>query len=400
VHVVALGDPSAAHAIPTGNDVLRFDGDVVQSRRNEAMLQEIARRTDGLYFPAYLHSLPLGRLLRGYLAEQPAPEPAQGEPSELTPLEAESQHAWFLLGTFALLGMSMLINDGPLPERPPLPSAAAPSAAAPTGAAPVPLALCLLVMPALISAAPLPDVGEMVRQGNDAFRRQDYEAAITLYEQAETHAVDPGLVAFNKGAALFRLERYAEAAAHWQRCLEDGAIAPERKARAAYDLGTALLQKGGESRRLLERAVTAFRQCLDANPDGELRADALHNLELARWLWLKAKASGADEPPDTPEPPDHRAQNRFSGEEPQGRNGLAPGHDNGGDKMGGDDGPFGDQKKLAQGPLLVLPDQEELVPLPPDETRAALDRLAARIAAEARAYRRQATPARPDVKDW
>jgi tetratricopeptide (TPR) repeat protein len=287
----------------------------------------------------------------------------------------------------------MLIGDGPRREQPAHPTATAP--------APVRLSFLLLVMPALISAAPLSDVDDLVRQGNDAFRRQDYEAAIMLYEQAQTHAVDPGLVAFNKGAALFRLERHAEAAAHWQRCLEDGAIPPERKARAAYDLGTTLLHQGGDkSRRLLERAVTAFRQCLDANPDGELRADALHNLELARWLWLKAKANGADEPPDTPDSNDHRPQSRFNGEEPQGRNGLAPGHDNGGDKMGGDDGPFGEQKKLAQGPLLVLPDQEELVPLPPDETRAALDRLAARIAAEARAYRQQAPPARPEVKDW
>jgi len=458
VHVVAVGDPSAGHAIPKGSDVLRFDGEVIQSRLSEPLLQEIARRTDGLYFPAHLHALPLGRLLRGYLAESP---PLEETPAELTPVETESRQVWFLLGAFALLALSMLIGDGPRPEGatatpgnalsrspPPRGDVKAPGiragggeglgvrgtsdadASRPSPPAPLPpparstheaspseargeggkitayrqhvrLAWFVLLLPALISAAPLPSVDDLVRQGNEAFGQQDYEAAIAFYEQAETNAVDPGLIAFNKASALFRLGRYADAAAHWQRCLEDGAIAPERKARAAYDLGTALVQQSGDkSRRVLEQAVTAFRQCLDANPDADLRADALHNLELARWLWLRARASGVDEPPDSPQN-DKTPQTKFNGAHSQRpRNGADPGHDNGGAEDGAEEGAIGDQKKLAQGALTVLPDQDKLVPLPPEETLAALERLAARIRLEGRAHRRQAAATPPGVKDW
>src|SRR5262245_43565913 len=84
----------------------------------------------------------------------------------------------------------------------------------------------------LVSAAPGPDVEDLVRQGNEAFAQKDYAAAVKFYEQAEERTPDPGLVAFNKAAALFRLERYREAELSYQRCLEDGEAPETRRARA------------------------------------------------------------------------------------------------------------------------------------------------------------------------
>src|SRR3954469_9504769 len=51
------------------------------------------------------------------------------------------------------------------------------------------------------SPAPAPD---LLRQGNEAFERQDYARAVELYTQAEDEASDPGAVAFNKATALYR----------------------------------------------------------------------------------------------------------------------------------------------------------------------------------------------------
>src|SRR5207247_5232872 len=55
-----------------------------------------------------------------------------------------------------------------------------------------------------VSAADPPAADAFLRQGNDAFARQDYENALKYYEQAEGVTFDPGLVAFNKAAAFFR----------------------------------------------------------------------------------------------------------------------------------------------------------------------------------------------------
>src|SRR5258708_5590004 len=106
----------------------------------------------------------------------------------------------------------------------------------------------------LVGAAPLTPEDAM-RQGNEAVARKDYDAALRFYEQAEATATDPGLVAFNKGAVLFRLGRHREAELCYLRCLQDRAIRKERRAKALYDLGVCLLQRGAEAREALARAA-------------------------------------------------------------------------------------------------------------------------------------------------
>lgn len=75
-----------------------------------------------------------------------------------------------------------------------------------------------------------------MRLGNAAFGQKDYDAAVNFFEAAEARTADPGLVAFNKAAALYRLGRYAEAERHYRMCLED-AEGP-RKAQASMVAAT------------------------------------------------------------------------------------------------------------------------------------------------------------------
>src|SRR5204863_9313767 len=130
------------------------------------------------------------------------------------------------------------------------------------------------------------------RQGNEAFARQRYEDALELYEKAELRSADPGLVAYNQAAAYYRLGRYREAEHHYGRCLEDDQAPPLRRARAAFDLGNALVHQAADSNAdQLAQAVAAYRTCA-AEPaaDRDLRSDARHNLELAQLLLQKARA--------------------------------------------------------------------------------------------------------------
>src|SRR5262245_38647829 len=102
---------------------------------------------------------------------------------------------------------------------------------------------CWMVLLALgsLSAAPPREAEELVRRGNAAFAHGNYGAALRLYAAAEDATTDPGLVAFNKGVALYQLEHYAEAEAHFRCCREDAAGA--RRDRVLYNLGNSILQQ-------------------------------------------------------------------------------------------------------------------------------------------------------------
>src|SRR5205085_1089292 len=86
----------------------------------------------------------------------------------------------------------------------------------------------------LVGAAPEDDLEELIRKGNAAYARgertsnadaarKEFEAALQFYQKAEERTADPGRVAFNKAAALYRLGQYREAERCYRCCLEDGA---------------------------------------------------------------------------------------------------------------------------------------------------------------------------------
>lgn len=403
VHVVAVGDPRDAHPIRTGSDVVRHGRTVVQTKLNETLLQAIARRTKGIYFPAHQTSLPLGKLLRGYL------ETAQdSDASDARLLQPELHYGGFLLAAFLLFGATMLVSDGPkfAGNHKAANEKNGSSARNRNGGQELlPRMAVVALLPWLMSAEPQAPVEDAVRQGNAAFTLGEFDEALQFYAQAAPATTDPGLVAFNQGAALFRMRRFDEAAAHYQRCLEDQAIPPARLARANYDLGAALIQAGNQDRWKLERAIAALRRCLESKPGPDLQNDALYNLELAKWLWIQAKPGPASEPPNTPDaaqdptlPPE-----RSGDGQPQTGAKLGPGGaEDGGLETGGVDQAAmnGQKKKPAHGPLTVLPDTDKLEPLSPEETSAHLEQLIARIQRERRQYWQQVIPAPANVKDW
>ena len=82
---------------------------------------------------------------------------------------------------------------------------------------------------------------------------------------AEEWTTDPGLVAFNKAAALYRLGRFREAELHYRRCREDAVGA--RRAKLLYDLANCLVQRAGEhDAEALAEAIHLYDECrLDPN---------------------------------------------------------------------------------------------------------------------------------------
>lgn len=275
----------------------------------------------------------------------------------------------------------------------------------------------LVLLPAVSAAAPPPaDTDELIRRANAAFEKGDAEAADALYAAAEERTADPGLIAFNRAAVLFRKGDFRDAELHYARVLEDRACPPDRAARAWFNRGTCLLRRGGTP-AAYRSAVACFERCLDLDPaDEPLKADARHNLELAKLLWVEANRKAAKpETPNSDPPPEERPDPppAFGGADPQPGNPEPGGSDNAGKNPqpvptpAAGPTPKGtpkdaDAKAPGNNPNLpVLKDDDRLQPLSPEDTREYLKRTEDRLRRERQGMLRMLYgPDRPGVRDW
>lgn len=258
----------------------------------------------------------------------------------------------------------------------------------------------------LAVSADTPD--DATRRGNAAFTRGDYEAALAWYERAEERTTDPGLVAFNEAAALYRLGRYRDAELHYYRCREDAA--GPRLTRTLFGLGNCLVQQSqGKNARLLGQAIRAYEESLSqGETEADLADDARANLELAKRLLLQAQTSAANKPPGTDNNPDNPPDSKAADTQPddagndraatqpsgKARNPATP-------RDGQGNPTVVDQTTPGKGNLPPVPDADEPTPLAPEDAAEHVRRAAARIAREQHEHRlRTAPPVSSKVKDW
>jgi Ca-activated chloride channel family protein len=108
VYTVGLGDPDAASPVPGSAGPLRYDGQEVRSRLEEAPLREIARLTGGHYFPAHTRPVALGAVYLETVAAQPVRESAD----DALPVY-RGRAALFLAPAFGLLAAWMALGGRP-----------------------------------------------------------------------------------------------------------------------------------------------------------------------------------------------------------------------------------------------------------------------------------------------
>jgi tetratricopeptide (TPR) repeat protein len=272
-----------------------------------------------------------------------------------------------------------------------------------------PLALLLPAL-ALVAASPAsapPD--DLVRQGNSAVARQKFADALKLYERAEERATDPGLVAFNEGVALYQQGDYARAEVQFRLARQDAT--GRRQVWARYNLASSLIQAAGDREvAKLAEAIGLLEGCLrDDEADERLAANARHNLELAKLLWLQAKARPNpqkdkppqdDENPKQPPPPKPPPSQQSGGDEgagpKQGMGERERGQQNGEKPIQADG-----QPAPGDGTLPVIPDREELVPMSREEAEAHLRQAIERVMQEGRAHRQRSVRVPSGkVRDW
>jgi len=268
--------------------------------------------------------------------------------------------------------------------------------------------LCFFSAIFLVAASPSFDSEDLLERGNTAFAKGDYETALGYYRQAEGRNADPGLLAFNEAAALYKLGRYREAETHYWLTRQDAT--GDRLARVLYDLGNAVFQQAGSrDAPLLQRAVGFYEECLshtDAEP--ELLVNAHFNLQLALERLKRAK-SAKENPADEPKPGRRPGEESTPDSQPPvigAEAGLET--DAGAGQRAGEgsekESPTGSQNTRRQGGignLPPVPDTDQLVSLTSMDTDAYLKKAAERILSEHRAhYGKSSSRPSQNLKDW
>jgi Ca-activated chloride channel family protein len=135
--------------------------------------------------------------------------------------------------------------------------------------------LVLLLAPALFTAkawaSPFESPVYPVTQGNQSYADKKYEEALEKYESVEEQLTGEARLQFNRGDALFMLQRFKEAREAYLRAT--GSEDPDLKKRIYYNIGNTFLSESA-----FQDAIDYYRRALQLDPAFE---DARFNLELA-----------------------------------------------------------------------------------------------------------------------
>ena len=268
----------------------------------------------------------------------------------------------------------------------------------------------ILVLPLLISAGP-GSLVDRVRVGNEAVRLGNLELADRHYRIAAERTTDPGLVAFNRATIAFAKGEFREAELGYLRVLEDRDAPAPRRLRATFDRGVCLLHRGNDIPGL-RAAIACFEAVLDSHPTDEtFRADAQHNLELAKILWNIARAKRPtpptpnehEEPPESepqPLPRESQAATETTTTQANANPSVKPNASSA--PQPGDPSPKPSNKQNpGNGTLPVLVDSDDAQPMSPEDTHSYLKQIRARLIRErTQNAQMRAGPERPNVRDW
>jgi Ca-activated chloride channel homolog len=144
------------------------------------------------------------------------------------------------------------------------------------------LAAALLLL--VTGFSPLQAEQKDVREGNEQLTGGDPAAALRRYDAAEKAVGPRAEIDYDRGDALYRLGRHAEARDAWRRALDRGA--GRLGTRALQNVGNALAAMGDR-----DGAIAAYTEALRADPSNE---DARFDLEVL----LRRKDAGKGAPKD------------------------------------------------------------------------------------------------------
>ena len=140
--------------------------------------------------------------------------------------------------------------------------------------------IALMLAAALVlTGASWIDPHAKAREASQLYEKGDFDAATQKYNEALTDDPDSYLLQYNRGASLYRQEKFEDAAAAFGRApAANPAEIAYNTANAKYRLGAAAAESDPQKALgLYAEALAAYRRAMGANPDD---VDAKFNHEL------------------------------------------------------------------------------------------------------------------------
>ncbi len=238
------------------------EGNVILSRLGDQTLREIALKTGGSYYRATTGELELERIYQ----EIEGLEKGKFEEDYVT--KYEDRFFYLLWIAFLLLCVEMMIGEKRKENIP----------------------LLFLTMISCFLIAWKPPVEHRNAKGNELYKKQNYEEALKVYQDAQSDAPQKPELNYNVGNALYQQKRYDPAKGSYQ----ESVLASDSKLRANayYNLGSVQFRKGD-----LQDSLRLFEKALELNPKDK---DTRYNIELIKKLLEKQ--------PPPPPPPEEKKQ--------------------------------------------------------------------------------------------
>ncbi len=261
---VRTGDSEAAAA--AGRTFLQHEGEEVWSRLDAATLRRMADSTPGgRYLNVSTGAIDFGDVYRRLIAS------AEGREIGSRTIDAlEEKFQIFLAICLLLLALEMALRERPSTRR-------ASS-----------WLLLALIAPATLQAA---TVRGLVNEGNEQYRSEAYDSALTSYEKALERDPASPYASLNKANALYKSGEFAAAAQAYSQAVRQSLDRnlPELEAAGLHNLGNALFRQAegtaqSNPGQAIDLLVPAARSYMDALRADGRRTDSAHNLEITRRL--------------------------------------------------------------------------------------------------------------------
>lgn len=114
---------------------------------------------------------------------------------------------------------------------------------------------------------------EIIKKGNEAYKKADYKTAAAHYEEAVKKNEPTGTAQYNLGNALYKTDKKTEAIAAYDKAQSQMTAMPANRSNAFYNKG--VIQQNDNK---LEECITSYKNALKLDPGN---VDARHNLQLA-----------------------------------------------------------------------------------------------------------------------
>lgn len=264
IFTIGVGTPAGevlSTKDPYGNRVFIKDaqGNVVKSRLNETLLQNLAKETSGFYLP-----LRGARSMEVLYERGLAPLP-KSESATRTLRQYHERFQWFIGAAILLLLFEMMFPERKTSSMVQVRNAK--SAAA---------ALLALVF---FSANAFAAAGGALKD----YQRGQYSKARAEFERLARKSPDDARLRYNAGAAAFQDEDYDTALKHFTETLTARDLKLQQQ--GYYNLGNTQFRLGEkaenpeEKQKLWEQAIHQFESALKLDPNDE---DAKYNLDLVK----------------------------------------------------------------------------------------------------------------------